>query len=81
MTLYYQIRCNLKHFVLAIDYFTQSLTNDVDLLYAEPLWQSIYEKRFKNKAKSEKLPVHTPVKVQNVGIISTSSMSPRENID
>jgi hypothetical protein len=42
----------------------------VDELYANPLWLSIYEKRFKNKAKSETLPAHAPGIVQHVGVLS-----------
>jgi hypothetical protein len=45
----------------------QTLTKDVDQLFANHLWQNIYEKRFRNKAKLESLPAHAPRIVQHVG--------------
>ncbi|GAB5593185.1 hypothetical protein Unana1_08085 [Umbelopsis nana] len=44
----------------------QSITNDVDQLFAAQCWQDIYHRRFKSKAKEEKLPAHTPERVQHV---------------
>ena len=52
------------------DSIAQTLTKDVEELYANPPWLSIYEKRFKNKAKSETLPAHAPRIVQHVGALS-----------
>ncbi|KAI9282928.1 hypothetical protein BC943DRAFT_328610 [Umbelopsis sp. AD052] len=44
----------------------QTITNDVDQLYANSLWQYVHEKRFRKKAKSEYLPGHAPRIVQHV---------------
>lgn len=51
-------------------FLPQTLTKDVDELYANPLWLSIHEKRFKDKAKSETLPAHAPKIVQHVSALS-----------